>query len=597
MLRHLRIEDYALIERLEIEFQAGLNLLTGETGSGKSIVVDALGLLLGDKASSEAIRSGAERARVVGVFSPGQPSEAAAPARSRKSAGDRSKPASGQPRPGLGRWARIEKLLAESGIEPPGDGGEVIVQRDILPAGRSRIFLNNQPATVALLKTLAPALGEVHGQNEQQELFQPRVQRESLDRHGNLLDRVARVGEHFEAWKALRQRAETLARENQEWLRQRDLWQFQQREIEQAALVAGEEERLDEEKRILAHAERIQSRLDSCYEQLYDSPHSAVAAIGAAQKHLEEIASFDAALEPLAETLASARAALEDLALTVRDRLSRWEANPARLEQIQNRLELLDRLKRKYGATIQDVLNYGTELRQKAEQGVSGEDAMRELEEQVRAAAKRYEAAAGELTVARVKAAKDLKRAVEKELETLAMAGTKFEVRLTSSVAEQNWSAAGLDSMEFLISPNPGEPLRPLARIASGGEASRIMLALETVVASRPECAGGTADHTLVFDEVDSGIGGRAAEAVGSKLRQLGEHRQVLCVTHLPQIASFAQRHFRVEKLKRGNRTVTEIHPLDGQERRVELARMLSGTEITPAVLEHAEHLLKAHAE
>ena len=316
-----------------------------------------------------------------------------------------------------GRWARIGKLLEESGIEPSEDSDEIIVQRDILPAGRSRIFINNQPATVGLLKSLAPFLGEVHGQNEQQELFQPGVQREFLDRHGDLLERVARVGEHFEEWKALRQRVETLARENQEWLRQRDLLQFQQREIEQAGVVDGEEERLEEEKLILAHAERIQSRLSSCYDQLYDSPNSAVAAIGAAQKQLQEIAVFDSAIEPMAETLDSARAAVEDLALTVRDRLSRVEANPARLEQIENRLELLDRLKRKYGTTLADVINYGEQLRQKAQQGASGDEALRELEEQVRAAAKHYESAAQELTAARTKAAKELRRAVEKELQ------------------------------------------------------------------------------------------------------------------------------------------------------------------------------------
>jgi DNA repair protein RecN (Recombination protein N) len=349
---------------------------------------------------------------------------------------------------------------------------------------------------------------------------------------------------------------------------------------------------------MLAHAERIQSRLASCYDLLYDSQQSAVAALASAQRQLEEVSALDGAVKAQAESLSSARATIEDAAFAVRDRLARLEASPARLEEVENRLALLDRLKRKYGPALEDVVRHGEQVSRQIAEAEAGEATTQALEEQVRAAAKEYEKGAGELSARRKKAAKDLKRVVELELAGLAMAGTKFEASLTASAEEESWRSTGWDRVEFLISPNPGEPLRPLARIASGGETSRIMLALETVIATRPSAGARTSggDHTLIFDEVDAGIGGRAAETVGRKLRQLGESRQVLCVTHLPQIASFAHHHFRVEKIEQGGRTVTRVEYLKGAARKEELARMLSGSQITPAVLQHAAQLLKANA-
>ncbi|MBI3934778.1 MAG: DNA repair protein RecN, partial [Acidobacteria bacterium] len=497
MLRQLHIEDYALIDRLEIEFHSGLNLLTGETGSGKSIVVDAVGLLLGDKGSSDLIRSGADRARIVGVFC----SDTAVPRPSRKSAnGGRTGVSKHASADSTRRWAQIPMLLEESGIDLA-EGEDLILQREILPAGRSRVFLNNRPATVGLLKILAPCLGEVHGQNEQQELFEARAQLEVLDRYGNLPDIVHEVGRRFDNWKELCKKVGQLQLERQEWTRQQDLWQFQKREIEQAAIVEGEEERWEEEKRLLSHAERIQSRLASSYDLLYDAPNSAVASMGAAQRQLQEISSFDSGLQPLAETLESAKTTVEDLALSVRDRLARLEASPGRLEEVENRLAQLDRLKRKYAASLSEILNYWKQLCQRLEQMEAGEDMLQKLEEQVNAAARKYESAAAALSSKRAQAAQGLKRSVQKELEALAMAGTVFEARLVHATAEADWRSSGVDSVEFLLSPNPGEPLRPLARIASGGEISRIMLALETVIAAQPEA--GLPDHALVFDEVD----------------------------------------------------------------------------------------------
>jgi len=574
MLRHLHIENYALIDALDVEFHPGLNLLTGETGSGKSIVVEALGLLLGDKASLDLVRSGTERARVSAVFSP-------LPTRP----------------PAATRWERLVRLLAESGNELA-DGDDLVIQRDIQAGGKSRVFVNHQPATVSLVRALAPLLAEVHGQNEQQELFTPAAQLQALDRFAGLEMLAATVREHYEQWKALRAEQDDLARSERERLRQMDLWRFQMREIEQAGLSEqsdpAEDERLEEEKLLLANAARIQARLAASFDLLYESETSAAAAIAAAQRNLDEVAPYDATLVPLAGELQSARVSVQEAALALRDRLAGLDSSPQRLEEVENRLALLDQLKRKYGPTLADVIRYGREVFAKHEGAESAASRRQVIETQVKEAAAAYRKSAGELSRWRKEAAANLKKEVERELKDLAMKGTVLEIRLIVTEAEEGWRASGLDTVEFLISPNPGEPLRPFSRIASGGELSRTMLALETAIQSRSRSQGS--DHTLVFDEVDSGIGGRAAETVGRKLRQLGEGRQVLCVTHLPQIASFAHHHYRVEKGLQNGRTVTQVQYLNQAGRAEELARMLSGSQITDAVMKHAAQLLKANS-
>ncbi|HLA40540.1 MAG TPA: DNA repair protein RecN [Candidatus Glassbacteria bacterium] len=569
MLRHLHIENYALIDSLDIEFHSGFNSLTGETGSGKSIVVDAVGLLLGAKASPELIRAETERAHISGIFSP-------------NAGGDSTN---------LPGWKRLVQHLAECGIEVPEE--ELVIQRDILAGGKSRAFVNHQPATVSLLRQLSPYLAEVHGQNEQQELLSPASQLEMLDRFGGLMALASNVGEFFRRWKELRTKQENLVRNQQERLRQLDLWHFQKREMEQAAVESGEDQRLEAEKLVLAHAARIQSNLAAAYNLLYDSSQSAAASLTASLRNLEEVSGYDASLKPLSEALLSAKASTEDIALSLRDRLSRLEASPERLEEVESRLAALDRLKRKYGPTLDEVLRYRAQVGESIHEAESSEERSQALEQQVLEAADAYDRAAQELSRQRRNAAQQLKKAVEKELGQLAMKGTVFAAELSSVSSPEDWRASGLDQVEFRLSPNPGEPLRPLAKIASGGEISRIMLALEIVADARQSARA--ADHTLIFDEVDAGIGGRAAEMVGRKLRQLGERRQVLCVTHLAQIASFAQHHFRVEKSERGGRTTTLVQYLGEKDRAEELARMLSGTRITEAVLQHARQLLKGN--
>lgn len=575
MLRSLRIENYALIDRLELEFNEALNLLTGETGSGKSIVVEAVGLLLGDKGSAGVIRSGAESARLAGVFSADADTPAQWPT----------------------QWKELRARLNDAGIEIAA-GEDLILQRELLAAGRSRIFINNQPATVALLRQIAPALAEIHGQNEQQELFLPSAQLELLDRFGALAELCVQVRGRFAEWQERRRAWEDLRRQHQEWLRQMDLWQFQKRELEQAGLNPELDhhldQRLEEEKRVLAHAERIREQLAAAYDLLYDAAQSAASSISAAERNLAGAAAYDPSLAGLSEALLSAQASVEDVALTVRDRLSHLDASPARLEAVENRLAALDRLKRKYGPTLTEVMQYAQQIAGRVAAAEGGEAELEELERRVKESAAAYQEAASALSAVRHKAARDLKRAVERELAELAMSGTRFEAQLTAYTAEAEWRATGVDRVAFLLAPNAGEPLAPLQKIASGGEVSRVMLALETVIATRKSGKSSPA-HTLIFDEVDSGIGGRAAETVGRKLRELGESKQVLCVTHLPQIASFAHHHYRVEKLEQNGRTVTRVELLDARGRRDELARMLSGAQITPALRKHAGQLLRTN--
>jgi DNA repair protein RecN (Recombination protein N) len=437
MLRHLHIENYTIIQSLDLEFRPGLNVLTGETGSGKSIVVDAVELLLGGKASTDLIRSGSERAQISGVFSAGPPSAKTA----------------------IAQWKRLRALLDESGIELE-DGEDLIVQREITAGGKSRVFVNHLPATAGLLKTVAPYLAEVHGQNEQQEIFSPTAQLEMLDRFGGLALLASQVRERFAEWRDLREQKENLAQRQRERLRQMDLWLFQKREIEQAALIPGEDQELEKEKLILAHATRIHASLASAFDLLYDASGSATAAIASACRSLEEVTAFDASLGPLVENLRSAQSTADDVALTLRDRLSSLEVSPRRLEEVEDRLALLDRLKRKYGNTLDEVIGYFEQISADLREAESTEAQAEELDKKITAAAAAYKKGAAELSSKRRAAAAELKREMEKELKALAMAGTVFEARLESSGDEAQWAASGIDRVEYLISPNPGETLR-----------------------------------------------------------------------------------------------------------------------------------------
>lgn len=561
MLVELLVENYAVIERLRVRFHAGLNLLTGETGSGKSIVVGALGLLFGNRASAGVVRSGAGRARISGIFE--VPS------------GD-----------------RLSTVLAAAGIEP--ENGELLIEREILASGKSRAFVGSRPVTAGLLRELAPLLGDIHGQHDQQRLFSEQVQRAMLDAFAGAGPLLEETGRLFRQWQAIGAELAELEMSEQERLRLADLWRFQQAEIEAAAPAPDEDTALEAERNILRNVARLEQDTSAAYSALYDSAESALAQLGHATENLEQACRMDPNLAEVRDSLEPVRIAVEEAAHELRHYLGRLEANPERLEQVEARLNELDKLKRKYGPAIGDVLHFLEQVRAKLETVASADQRRAGLDAERGRLAKAFEAAAVRLSKQRVAAARRLEKRLEEELKLLGMERTTFRIRL----APAPWSASGVDQITCLISANPGEEPRPFDRVASGGELSRIALALRTCTSGvqSPPGAGAGPPRTMVFDEVDSGVGGAAAETVGRRLKQLAAGTQVLCVTHLPQIAGFADHHYRVEKKQVKGRTVATIEELHHEARTREIGRMLSGRRLTTEALRHAERLLKLAA-
>jgi DNA repair protein RecN (Recombination protein N) len=557
VLLELRVENYAVIDSLAVEFAAGLNLLTGETGAGKSILIDALSLLLGDKASTEMIRHGAEKAVVSGVFEAEE--------------------------------KQLARALEENGIEP--EGNQIIVKREIAAGGKGRVFVNNQPATVALLRALAPALASIHAQNETILAFDAAARLGLLDTYAG--HDLGDLNQKYAAWAGVRQRLTEFERDEQDRLRMADLWSFQKKEIETARLEAGEDQKLATEKRVLANAEKLFGAATAAYQALYEDDGAALTNIAVARKHLEELARFDEKFLEVLASLEPARAAIEDVSATVRDYADGMDASPERLAEVEDRLATIDRLKRKYGSTVDEVIAYGEEAAHKLNELENREDVMRELKKQLTAAAAAYLAAAQAVSRKRYSAARELQKLVEAEINQLAMKA-QFRIEVSGVDEPATWTAAGFDNVAYMISPNPGEPLKPVEQIASGGELSRVMLALKATIEAGKKSKSGT-QRTLVFDEIDIGIGGRAAEAVGKKLKSLARANQVLCITHLPQIASFADHHYLIEKRETAGRTRTLVRVLTQQERTEEIARMLSGATLTETSRQHAEQLLKAN--
>jgi DNA repair protein RecN (Recombination protein N) len=566
VLIELRVENYAVIDSVVVPFGAGLNLLTGETGAGKSILIDALSLLLGEKASSDIVRHGTEKAVVSAVF------EAASEA--------------------------VAAVLDANGMD--GDETQIIVRREIAASGKSRVFINNQPATVAVLKQLAPHLAIIHAQNESVLAFDPPARLALLDAAA-ALDSEA-VAQAYRSWIEVRERIAELEHDEQDRLRMLDLWNFQAKEIESLRPEPGEDRKLEAEKRVLANAERLFQAAMAAYDALYEGDTSAISSLRAAMKQIEELARFDAKFQqPLGE-LDSARITVEDLAETLRGYAEGIDASPERLAEVEDRLAALDRLRRKYGKSIDDVLVYGEEIRTKINQMENKDQLLHELKRELAVKASGYLDLARGLSRKRFAAARKLEKIVEAEINDLAMKA-RFQIEVSGSDEEENWSGTGFDLVRYLISANPGEPLGPVEEIASGGELSRVMLALKASVEASAIAPAGNGrkgkDHgrqrTLVFDEIDAGIGGRAAEAVGRKLKALGHSKQVLCVTHLPQIAAFADHHFLIEKRESAGRAQTQIRQLAAEERKQEIARMLSGAKITEASLKNAEQMLKVN--
>lgn len=556
MLVELHVENFAVVERLRLRFHAGLNLLTGETGSGKSIIVDSLGLLFGGRASAEVVRTGTERARISGVFAAPQ-----APA--------------------------FRALLEEAGIVVEDD--EIIVEREVTAGGKSRALVANRPATATLLRALAPWLGDIHGQNEQQRLHSPDSQREMIDIFAGTHRLLEQVGALYDGWRDCDRELEELSRTEQEQLRLADLWSFQRKEIEELDPKLNEDQELENEKRVLQNVTRLSEHAEAAFTALYDAPESAVAQARIARKRVQELVRIDPSLTEVGELIEPALIGLEEAGRALRDYLGNLQADPQRLDAVESRLAAIDRLRRKYGSSIEEIRAFLAELQGKMTTVAEAGERRAEIAARRERLAGEYTAKAAQLTAARKEAAKKLEKRVEKELAALAMAGTRFRVALGVGA----WSAEGVDAVRFLVSANVGEEPRELDKVASGGEVSRIALAIKTCIESeRP----GGAQHLLVFDEVDAGIGGEASEAVGRRLKGLSRSHQVLCVTHQANIASFADHHYRVEKRESGGRTVAVVAELIGEERTREIGRMLSGQRLTPEALRHAEQLIQAGA-
>ncbi len=553
MLKFLSIENFTLIDRLEIEFGAGLNLVTGETGSGKSILVDAVGLLAGRRASQEMIRQGFAKARLEGIFI-------------------------------LEKQHPARRMLQEAGIEL--DDGQLIVRREIALSGANKVFVNQCLTTASFLSELGSCLVDIHGQHDQQQLLQPSNHLEFLDAFGANGELLEKVQAAYDELMRIEAEIEGLHQGEQQRLQRLDLLRFQMEDIERLELKPAITEELEEERRLLSSAEKRLSEALQSYQMLYEQDGAVLAQLGLVGRSLQELSRLDPRLEANAKRLEELRYQLEEIAYHLRDYQDGVEFNPARLDAVEERLAAIQKAVRKYGRSADAILDYYQTLQPQIDQLVQGETRLEELQTSRGTLKDRYLELSRRLSAKRRRDAKQLGRAVEVELASLAMQSSVVRVALQSD--PENGTGKGIDQAEFLISANPGEAPRPLARIASGGELSRLILALKSILTLEKYC------KTLVFDEVDAGIGGRVASSLGERLARLSARHQVFCVTHLPQVACMARRHFHVGKVSSQQRTTVRVEELDPGQRVEELARMLAGDSVTDAAIRHARELLRA---
>jgi DNA repair protein RecN (Recombination protein N) len=568
MLRFLNISNFALIDSLQIEFQPGLNVLSGETGSGKSIIIDALGLLLGERGTSEMIRTGETKAFVEGVYE-------------------------------FQGNTPLMTLLAESGIETSED--DLIIRREITAIGRGRVFVNNQVVTLSLLKAIQPHVVDIHGQGEQQSLL-------STDTHLNVLDAFAgasslraSVSQAYDELSRLLKELEINRQSESERLKALDMIEFQLGEIEQANLTESEDTELETERLKLANAEKLTTLCDEIYQHVYEAENSALTRISAVQRRLSDLAGLDPVFQPQLDQLANVKYILDDISFVISDYSQNVQHSPERLQFIEDRLEEIRRLKRKYGASISEILAVRDKLLEQKSSLLHSEETGRKLESELAKSLERYQKVANEISELRRQAATKLEKAVGKELSAVALGAAQFSVQFYSQNGSQvsaklsellgqtlsDIGRFGKETVEFFFTANKGEELKPLKAVASGGELSRLMLVLKTVTAPT------LFPRTLIFDEIDSGIGGRVAEAVGQRLKKLAKTNQVLCITHQSQIARYADTHLLVSKEVSGNRTVTRLTTLDEDGRIDELVRMIGGSTATLAARKHARELLQ----
>jgi DNA repair protein RecN (Recombination protein N) len=576
MLRLLNIVNFAVIDRLQVEFTQGLNVLSGETGSGKSILIDALGLLLGDRSSTDFIRTGESRAFIEGVFE-------------------------------IEGNTPLEELLSEAGVDT--SEGEALIRRELVAGGRGRIFINNQVANVGLLKLIQPHLIDIHGQGDQQSLLLPEAHLNLFDSFAGALKNRARVSHAYDNLQRLARELEQIRQSESERLRTLDMINFQISEIEQARLTPNEDVELEAERNLLFNAERLAELSGDAYRRIYDDEDSILSSLSVAQKRVNDLAAVDNRFAPYIEQLSTVKHVLNDVAFFLGEYYGGIQASPARLSAVDDRLMELNRLKRKYGDSVAAALETLAELVKRREQLMNSDEHCQGLEAQLRLSLNDYEKESSALGDLRRVATAKFEGAVNKELKDVSLGSARFSVRLSASQKGQltqklqsllgEWGGdvdrggvrrSGSEDVEFLFSANPGEEMRTMNGVASGGELSRLMLALKTITAP------SLFPKTLIFDEIDVGIGGKVADAVGMRLRRLAKTNQVLCVTHQLQIARYADAHFLVNKDVVNGRTLARVVELDEQGRIEELARMIGGSEITASARKHAKELIKSAA-
>lgn len=559
MLTELRISNFGVIEQLAVTFGSGFIVFTGETGAGKSLLIDAVSLLVGGRASADQIRAQADEADVEAAFqlSPEHP---------------------------------LLQLLQTKGFARPGEA-DILIRRVISRTGRNRTYLNGNLCPVHLLEELGGALVDVHGQHEQQSLLSPSAQLEALDAYGRL---QALRQEYHDARALWIERVGQLEAVTAQIARRRereDLLRFQFQEITEAAIEAGEDVALDQERPRLMHSQQLGEVADQLHDLLYAGEQSVLSQLATARKLVSRMETIDAAVGDWARSVDDTVVPLRELAAHVRHYRDQVEANPARLAEIEQRLDRLQRLTKKYGGSLDAVLVLQESLRAQLDQLDTAETQLQELTQAVEEGRRKLSDVAERLTRKRIDAAKTLTTAVTKELGTLRMERTRFAVEVSRVGGEEAYGQTGQDAVEFVFSANPGEPLKSMAKVASGGELSRVMLALKTILADSDRVP------VLIFDEVDAGVGGAVAEVMGARLRDLSRHHQVLCVTHLPQVGSQAHAHYVVEKQVRQKRTVTHVRQLTPEERKEEIARMLAGVTVTKTARAAAAEMIESAKE
>ena len=552
MLQELSIKDFAIIDEIQISFQPKMTVLTGETGAGKSIIIDALGLLAGGRGSTEFIRKGEKKAVIQGLFT-------------------------------LPREANTYNILEEYGIDS--EDGQIILQRDLYRGGRNICRINGMMVNLATLRKVGETLIDIHGQNEHQELMKPENHIDLLDEYDKKISQLRNQYQVvYQNYRKLKLSMEKKEADEKAWAQRLDMLNFQVKEIEEAGLKINEEDELVEEKNKLDNFQAIYDALELSYQILSGEKIDVVGNLGNAMNELSDVSDLSENLQEINTKISDAFYSLEDAARDISDELDSMEWNGERLNEIEERLELIHQLKRKYGDTIEDILHYHSRIEKELREMENAEQNSEKQERQLSEALEKVKELAIKLSKQRKKSAKKLEKMIHEQLSALYMDKAVFEVKFLNN---SKLYSKGIDKVEFYIQTNPGEEMGPLAKIASGGELSRIMLALKTIFSQK---MGVT---SIIFDEVDTGVSGRVAQAIAEKISQISNNSQVLCITHLPQVAAIADNHYYISKSVNDGRTETSLKELDEKQKIREIARMLSGSEITELTLKYAEELIK----